>query len=310
MISAINVSKSFGSLCAVNSVTLNVDKDEIFGLVGPDGAGKTTLMRMICGLIEADGGKINLLGQPLRHIEKVRHYLGYMPQHFSLYGDLTVIENINFFASLYGLDKKTIRNRADETLLLTGLFPFKKRFAEQLSGGMKQKLALNCALITRPKLLVLDEPTYGVDPESRREFWKILHRLNQEGITIMVSTPYMDEAELCSKVAFINGGTLKAINSPLGLKKSFPYQVLELRTAEKQGAFLKTMPEILNVSFYGYKYRLIVADTENIHEIIGQKLKERNISYNSLTYTSPTMEDIFTVLAEQEEPHGIRHYNP
>ena len=205
MIKVCELTKSFGTIVAVDHVDIEVDKNEIFGLVGPDGAGKTTLLRMICGLIEPDRGKVVLFGEEiLRNSNRSR--LGYMPQRFSLYGDLTVMENINFFGSLYGLKKTTIRQRAEEILSITNMLEFEDRLAANLSGGMKQKLALTCALITRPEILILDEPTYGVDPESRKEFWKILYRLNKEGVTLMVSTPYMDEAELCHRVAIINQG--------------------------------------------------------------------------------------------------------
>ena len=205
MIHVHKLTKSFGTITAVNQVELQVNRNEIFGVVGPDGAGKTTLLRMICGLIEPNQGQVILFGQESPS-DRERSRLGYMPQRFSLYGDLTVMENINFFGGLYSLKKATIRKRAEEILSITNMQDFTDRLADNLSGGMKQKLALTCALITRPELLVLDEPTYGVDPESRKEFWKILYRLNREGVTVMVSTPYMDEAELCHRVAIMNEG--------------------------------------------------------------------------------------------------------
>src|SRR5665647_1803237 len=198
MIVTRGLSKAFGQVQAVDQVDLQVAPGDIMGLVGPDSAGKTTLLRMICGLINPDAGEVRLAGYPPQEMEKAKENLGYMPQRFSLYGDLTMMENIEFFAAMYKLDKPTVRQRAEEILALTNLAGFEKRLADKLSGGMKQKLALTCALITRPKLLILDEPTYGVDPESRQEFWKILYRLTQEGMTVLVSTSYMDEAELCN----------------------------------------------------------------------------------------------------------------
>lgn len=300
MITTRNLCKSFGTICAVNEVNLHIEKQEIYGLVGPDGAGKTTLMRMICGLINPDKGEIYLMGSPLAQIESARENLGYMPQRFSLYGDLTVLENINFFASLYNVDKQTLRARTEEILFLTRILPFKNRFADQLSGGMKQKLALSCALITRPDILVLDEPTYGVDPESRREFWKILYQLNQEGMTIFVSTPYMDEAELCSRVAFINNGYIKTTAAPSSLKKNFPYHVLELQLKERQVDWIKSIPGIIDVSFFGYKYRFIVKDTESASAFIRQQCQLSAETDISPLEIPPTMEDIYIILAEQE----------
>ncbi|MGB9791053.1 MAG: ABC transporter ATP-binding protein, partial [Thermacetogeniaceae bacterium] len=223
MIRVEGVCKSFGRTVAVDRVSLQVREGEIFGLVGPDGAGKTTLLRMICGLVAPDSGCISVMRLTPRQLEQNRDKLGYMPQRFSLYGDLTVWENIEFFGSLYGLSGRAIRERAEEILKITGLCGFESRFSDQLSGGMKQKLALTCALLTRPRLLVLDEPTCGVDPVSRREIWGIIYRLNAEGTTVLVSTPYMDEAELCHTVGFLSRGRLVAAASPVALKRSFPY---------------------------------------------------------------------------------------
>lgn len=297
MISAINVTKAFDTLTAIDNVSLDVEKQDIFGLVGPDGAGKTTLLRMICGLIEPDAGEIRLLGHPLSNVDKIRNYFGYMPQKFSLYGDLTIGENINFFGSLYSLDRATIKKRATETLSVTGLLPFINRRADKLSGGMKQKLALCTALVTRPPLLILDEPTFGVDPESRREFWKILYNLNHEGMTILVTTAYMDEAELCTKIGFINSGILKVVDTPASLKKQFPYQVIEIHTDITDISLFKQAPGIIDQAFFGYKYRLIAEKSADLLEKI-----EKELIYKStlVAEVDPTMEDLFIILAEQE----------
>ncbi|MGI5922289.1 MAG: ATP-binding cassette domain-containing protein [Syntrophomonadaceae bacterium] len=301
MIEITGLSKSFGNLKAVNNVNLHVKKGEIFGLVGPDGAGKTTLMRMVCGLITPNAGKIQIMGQETEKLSRTnKDQLGYMPQRFSLYGDLTVMENIRFFASLYGLDKKTIQVRAGEVLELTSLGSFTHRLADQLSGGMKQKLALTCALITRPALLVLDEPTYGVDPESRKEFWRILYRLNGSGMTVLVSTPYMDEAELCTRVAFINQGKIAVIDTPAGLRDSFGFTVLDVRAAVKEPHIFKGLTGIRDVSFYGYKYRVVVDDAQTSKTVIKECLRLRHISDVSITQVKPSMEDVFVLLAEKE----------
>lgn len=299
MIECIGVSKRFGSIQALDEVSLHVARGDIFGLVGPDGAGKTTFIRTACGLITPDKGTILLWGAPPGQPGKTSQNLGYMPQRFSLYGDLTVMENILFFGSMYSLSKKAIIARAEEILAITGMLDFKKRLADQLSGGMKQKLALTSALITRPEILILDEPTYGVDPESRHEFWKILYDLNQTGITILVSTPYMDEAELCSRVAFINAGQIKAVDSPAGLRQAFGHRLLELRIDSRDPHILNGIPGLLDVSFYGYKYHVVVDDIPAARANIARHLSRMGLSALNLAEVAPTMEDVFVALAEE-----------
>lgn len=289
MIRVNGLGKSFDKLSAVKDVSFHVEKQDIFGIVGPDGAGKTTLIRMICGLMTPDKGEVLILGHTSRQIEKIKEYLGYMPQRFSLYGDLTVWENICFFGFMYQLSREVIKDRAEGILEITRLLPFKDRYADNLSGGMKQKLALTCALVTRPSILVLDEPTYGVDPEFRKEFWRILYQLNREGITILISTPYMDEAELCMKVAFIDNGYIKALDSPANLKKNFPYLVLEASCKNTDIKYLHKIPGVLDAYFYGDKYHLIVNKEIN-YLYLRKWLKDfREIK--------PSMEDVFVNLS-------------
>lgn len=290
MIKTSDLCKTYGPITAVNHINLQVPPGIICGLVGPDGAGKTTLMRMLCNLVEPDRGEIK--------ISSVTS--GYMPQRFSLYGDLTIMENINFLGSLYELNKKTINKRAGEILTLTGLVDFKNRLAANLSGGMKQKLALTCALIARPELLILDEPTYGVDPESRKEFWKILYQLNKEGMTILVSTPYMDEAELCHQVFFINKGKITVAGSPLELRQQFGHKVLKIEAASHDPYLFNGVEGVLDMSFYGSYYRLVTDDTQKVNLTVTERCLTRGINDISITPVPPTMEDVFVFLAETE----------
>lgn len=299
MIKTVNLTKKFGTFNAVDNVSLQVEKGDIFGLVGPDGAGKTTLLRLIVGIVTPTAGSVSITDLDSGDGKSAK-YLGYMPQRFSLYGDLTVMENINFFGRLYGLDGTSIRQRADEILEITNLTAFKSRFADNLSGGMKQKLALTCSLLSRPSLLILDEPTFGVDPESRKDFWKIIYRLNSEGITVLVSTAYMDEAELCHKVAFMHGGSLAAVDSPAGLKQQFPYKIVQLKSRTKALDFLSNLPGVLDADQFGDKYHIRVTDSAAAIKTIENSLHERGIEIISLREIAPSVEDIFAALAESE----------
>lgn len=295
MIEMESLTRVFGKTTAVSGVSLKVEQGDIFGLVGPDGAGKTTLLRMACGLINPTSGSVTLFNG-----RKDKGTFGYMPQRFSLYGDLTVMENINLFGSLYLLDKKTIRERADEILELTKLAQFKSRFADDLSGGMKQKLALTCALVIRPGMLILDEPTYGVDPEFRKEFWKILYMLNRGGMTIFVSTPYMDEADLCKKVALLDRGKIVAAGTPDQLKKQIENNILELKADAKDLDFLIELPEVVDASFYGDRYHVAVYDAAPAVASISRLLAEKNIQISILKEITPSMEDVFISLTGKE----------
>lgn len=305
MIIVKEIVKKYGDLRAVDKVSFTVNKGEIFGLVGPDGAGKTTLMRVVCNLLNPDEGYIRMIGLDYRAREKNNDYLtssfGYMPQRFSLYGDLTVMENLMFFGSMYELKREVIMKRSDEILELTNLIQFKDRFADQLSGGMKQKLALTCALVTRPKLLLLDEPTYGVDPESRKEFWKIIYKLNAEGMTIMVSTPYMDEAELCTRVAFMNEGRFTALDTPMGLREKFPYQVWEVTSESRDPGLFEEEEGILDSSLYGEKYRLVIDEKKDAEKLIEERLNFKGYSLGKQQRVAPSMEDVFVIMAGGEK---------
>jgi ABC-2 type transport system ATP-binding protein len=300
MIKVTSLYKTFGAVTAADHLDLHIPARVICGLVGPDGAGKTTLMRMLCGLLAPNSGEILIMGTNLKQLGKSDFTLGYMPQRFSLYGDLTIMENIHFLGSLYGLNYLTRVQRAEEILALTGLISFKSRLAANLSGGMKQKLALTCALITRPELLILDEPTYGVDPESRKEFWKILYTLNKNGMTILVSTPYMDEAELCHQVLFINQGRITASGSPLQLRQQFAHQVLKIQADSHDPYLLNGIPGILDASFYGSCYRLVTDDAEYAGRAVREHCQHRGIKNILIIPVNPSMEDVFVFMAEAE----------
>jgi ABC-2 type transport system ATP-binding protein len=215
------VGKNYGATTALDAVTLDVQRGEMFGLIGSDGAGKTTAIRLMCGLLHADAGTIRVLGHdPVKQHRALTERIGYLSQRFSLYGDLTIDENVAFFAEIHGV--ADYHARRDQLLDMTQLTPVRRRLADKLSGGMKQKLALACTLVHEPELILLDEPTTGVDPVSRREFWKLLSEFLSHGITILMSTPYLDEAERCSRVALLHQGRLLACDEPSRLRAEMP----------------------------------------------------------------------------------------
>ena len=295
MICAQGLVKKFASVTAVDGVDLHIQPGEIFGLVGPDGAGKTTLMRMILGVVEPSAGTVSVLGTG--SIESVKSRIGYVPQKFSLYRDLTVMENIRTIGSMYGTSAMAIDSRAREILAFTQLLPFADRLAENLSGGMKQKLALAAGLMHKPQLFFLDEPTTGVDPVSRREFWQMLYRLNKEGMTVFVSTPYMDEAELCTRVAFMHEGRIVSCATPEELRSRYPYRVLEL-TLKDRGV-KKVLHEcgLVDINAFGEKFHLVVRDPKQAINAVSAALRQAGIAEFSLDEIAPTLEDVFVALA-------------
>ena len=297
MITIDRVTKKFKQVVAVNNVSLEVNHGEIFGLVGPDGAGKTTMIRMLTGIIEATSGSINVLGSA--DPEQVKSRFGYVPQKFSLYGDLTVMENIRVIGSLYGEPKESIAALASEILGFTNLLPFKDRLADNLSGGMKQKLALAAGLMHKPEIYFLDEPTTGVDPVSRREFWQMLYKLNKEGTTIFVSTPYMDEAEFCTRVAFMHNGVITTCDSPQALRKKYPYKIIELATPSKDIKRVLASLPILDINAFGTKYHLVVEDYEAAVAEVKAALGKADIPIISLKQIQPNLEDVFVLLSKE-----------
>src|SRR5262245_9188423 len=229
------VVKRFGAVEALREVSFTVEPGEMFGLIGPDGAGKTTAIRAICGLLHIDAGAVRVAGRdPVKDHRAITATVGYLSQRFSLYGDLSIDENIAFFAEIHGVSAYAARR--DQLLEMTQLTKFRSRLADQLSGGMKQKLALACTLVHEPEVILLDEPTTGVDPVSRREFWKLLSRFLASGITILMSTPYLDEAERCSRVALVDRGRLLALDAPGNLRSSLPGTLVEVVVDDPRAA--------------------------------------------------------------------------
>jgi ABC-2 type transport system ATP-binding protein len=254
--------RRFGAVTALDRLSFAVARGELYGLVGPDGAGKTTAIRALAGLIRLDGGEAAVLGDdPARGGSAVREALGLMPQQHSLYGDLSIEENLRFFARLYCLKEPVYRERVERLLGITRLAPFLSRRADALSGGMYKKLALSCALLHRPKVLLLDEPTNGVDPVSRRELWALLHEFVHDGMAILVSTPYMDEAERCARVGLLHRGRLLVEGEPRALLRDFDHEVYEVQGGDREAveAALATRPEVRASSPAGAQLKLVVA---------------------------------------------------
>lgn len=288
-----NLKRTFGDIVAVNGVSYSVTKGEMFGLVGPDGAGKTTTIRMLIGLLKPDSGTAEVLGYNIKtQKNKIKDEIGYLSQRFSLYGDLTVDENIEFFADIHGV--KNFQERRNELLEFTRLTPFRNRLADQLSGGMKQKLALACTLIHKPKIIFLDEPTTGVDPVSRRDFWKILSNLLKEGITIFMTTPYLDEAERCNKIALMNNGEIMSWDTPKNVKASLKEQVVEIICSPIRKAYnlikLNTKHEI---QMYGDRLNVAVKNFEDEYNLIEKLFTDNNVQIYDHRVITPSLENVF-----------------
>jgi ABC-2 type transport system ATP-binding protein len=272
----------------------------MFGLIGPDGAGKTTAIRMMCGLLKADGGTVRMLGRdPVREHLQVTQTIGYLSQRFSLYGDLSIDENISFFAEIHGLSMRdpAIRGRRERLLELTQLVAFRGRLAEQLSGGMKQKLALACTLVHEPRIILLDEPTTGVDPVSRREFWKLLSEFLAQGITILMATPYLDEAERCSRVALLHEGRLVALDSPARLRAELPGIVMEVMAADRDRAtsVLDGLPGIDDVQLFGERAHVRLASGSPMSDPhrLDSALRAAGVDVESVRRVPASLEDVF-----------------
>lgn len=289
-----NISKSYNKIKAVETISFEVSEGEIFGLIGPDGAGKTTLFRILTTLLFADEGTASVAGfNVVKEYRFIRNCVGYMPGKFSLYPDLSVEENLTFFATLFGT---TIQENYD---LIKDIYiqiePFKNRRAGALSGGMKQKLALCCALIHKPKVLFLDEPTTGVDPVSRKEFWQMLKRLQQKGITILVSTPYMDEAALCDRIALIQKGTILKIDSPKNIIEKYDKTIYDVRAKNTYQLLLdlKNYPSHYSVYAFGESIHYTDKETEFDSNVLKNYLEDKKHTEIEIRVTKPTIEDVF-----------------
>ncbi len=297
--------RSFGSLPAIRDVGFSVGRGRSFALVGPDGAGKTTTMRMLCGLLAPDSGSVRVFGRDPRS-RPAKDRMGYLSQRFSLYADLSVDENIAFFAEIHGV--RNYDERRDRLLEFTRLAPFRDRAAGKLSGGMKQKLALACSLVHGPDLLLMDEPTTGVDPVSRREFWEILGSLLAEGLALVVTTPYMDEAERCDEVALMSRGTLLARGSPADLEAGFPYRILEVPCPDARGAAraLAGVPGVSETQTFGDRVDVLVGDAGGDGGgdagTLAAALDAAGIPHGTPRALSPSLENLFVHILGSEAP--------
>ena len=296
-----HVAKRHGSTTALRDLSFAVEPGEMFGLIGPDGAGKTTTIRLICGLLRADAGTVRVIElDPVRDHRRLTSSVGYLSQRFSLYGDLSVDENVAFFAEIHGV--RDYRARRDRLLEMTQLAPFRKRLADRLSGGMKQKLALACTLVHEPRLIVLDEPTTGVDPVSRREFWKLLSEFLSQGITIVMATPYLDEAERCTRVALVHQGTLLALDRPDALRATLPGTLFEVIVGDhrRAPAILKQIPGVTDVQMFGERAHVLMerAD-EKAADVLASGLAQAGVAVTSVRPLAASLEDVFIARLHQ-----------
>ena len=307
VILAEHLSRSFGGLSAVEDLSLFVNQGEIYGLVGPDGAGKTTTLRMLAGLLDPSGGRARVAGCDLpEQGAEVKTHLAYMSQRFGLYPDLTVDENINFYADLYGMSRQARESRLDELLDFSNMRPFRKRHAGKLSGGMKQKLQLICALIHTPEVLLLDEPTNGVDPVSRRDFWRILYRMLKGGVAILVTTAYLDEAERCNRIGLIDRGRILVQDSPEKVRLSMPMTILAVHCEQSRQAcriLRQGLADAVSVDIFGDSIHIVCRDPDQTNRLASTLLGKENILIQEIRRIPPSLEDVFvnTIAAPQAD---------
>ena len=290
------LTQTFGDNTAVNNLTLTLKEGEVFGLVGPDGAGKTTVMRLLAGLMPPTAGDAWVYGcHTVKDAEQLRHHISYMPQRFGLYLDLTVQENIDFYADLYNVSRQTRKEKIPELLAFSNMTEFRDRQARNLSGGMKQKLALACALVHTPKVLLLDEPTNGVDPLSRRDFWRILYRQLEEKVTIFVSTAYLDEAERCARIGLLHRGQMILSGTPDEVKEHMRGALVEIRCSDPRGVLSSLVAAMVPVSagLFGAKIHLVLdGDAAQALSAVKDKLADLGVQAET-EIVLPSLEDVF-----------------
>ena len=298
------LSRRFGSNTAVDRLTFEVASGELFGLVGPDGAGKTTTLRMLAGVLRPSAGDALVGGVSVqRDREGVKHHIGYMSQRFGLYADLTVRENIDFYADLYEVPQAERAARLQRLYRFSSLGPFERRLAGQLSGGMKQKLGLCCALVHQPQILLLDEPTFGVDPISRRDLWLILHEMVAQGVTVLVSTAYMDEAERCDHVALLDKGRLLALDTPSALQRSLTGDMLALRASDSRLAvrLLEATPPVRRAVLFGDTIHVALPQAERDWPAVAGALTQAGLEVTDVHPVEPSLEDVFIELVSRAD---------
>jgi ABC-2 type transport system ATP-binding protein len=301
-LNAENLTKRFNQVTAVSSVNLEIEKGQIVALIGPDGAGKTTLLRLLCGLLKPDEGSVFIDGiDVVKNPQQAKERIGYMPQHFSLYGDLTVSENLRFFADLYQVTEERYKEREKELLNFSQLSPFQNRQAWNLSGGMQKKLALACNLFHFPDILLLDEPTTGVDPVSRRELWELLNQLNSQGVTLLLTTPYMDEAQKCNQVGFIYEGQILTYRAPQKLIEEMQDEIIEI-VVEKEFSreTLKNLHDLKYIYPYGETLHLVFEPGKEGRHQTKNLLEKQGVKVQSIKRITPSFEDVFLALVQEQ----------
>jgi ABC-2 type transport system ATP-binding protein len=306
-----DLTRRFGAHTAVDRLTLTIPRGELFGLVGPDGGGKTTTLRMLAGILGPTEGDALVAGHSIRtEPEAVKDRIAYMSQRFGLYGDLTVLENLLFYADLFEVPRKERTSRIDRLLGFSNLTPFQDRLADKLSGGMKQKLGLACALIHTPEIVLLDEPTNGVDPVSRRDFWRILYELLKEGVTIVVTTAYLDEAERCNRLGLMHQGRLLALDAPHRIKGAMTGEMAEILVGEAWRArqVLANVGGVKGVTLFGRRIHVAVENLSRDLPVVQAALEAAGLEPREARRVTPSLEDVFISMVERRE--GAAHERP